>query len=269
MSEKLETHWFISRVYSPAMGTNLVNLFFRGYDRDPRVWEDQDDEIRSYIPALKAIRGKKRRLRQVDEVLVCKFGGPRGIGLWPFANADAYYAWASPMNIIHGVKRYALSPALSSQLILGMSRPLLALNAFDDPIIDGGQSTQQIHPLHETNDCLASLPIASFRASTHVFAAITGAGGHLGWFSGPFFGPASKSRWSLKPVSEFLVAACRDLPPTNIIVETRPGEGGWEWVGENAHEITGVGVDGTVGWKVLKEGEVREGEGRSGVLQGL
>jgi len=104
-----------------------------------------------------------------------------------------------------------------------------------------------------------------------VYAAITGSGGHLGWFSGPLFGKAEarKSRWIHKPVSEFLQAATRDFEPVEygIVVDREDGEDGeWTWVREAAHDVAGFK---RVGWRVLSVGQLIEGAGDSGVLQGL
>lgn len=126
-------------------------------------------------------------------------------------------------------------------------------------------------------DILGALPIEQFQSSSYVFEAITGGGGHLGWFDGPFFSSTkSKSRWIVKPVREFLKAAFRDLEPQGGSVTVSLGKGpgpesgsgseaGWNWVTEGGHEVQG----GTrVGWKVLDEKDIK-GAGESGVLQGL
>ena len=122
-----------------------------------------------------------------------------------------------------------------------------------------------------TNPLPGALPIEEFQASSHVFEAITGGGGHLGWFDGPFLSSKkSKSRWIVKPVSEFLKAGFRDLEIEGGSITVSHGKGpggeeGWEWVKEGGHEVQG----GTrVGWKVLDEKDVK-GAGQSGVLQGL
>lgn len=127
------------------------------------------------------------------------------------------------------------------------------VNAFDDPIIDG-----------------ASLPISEIASSSHVYGAITGGGGHLGWFEGP----RARTRWILRPVSEWLTAAYRDMPRAGGMLDATKAENGWTWVEKPAHAITGVGEKmggggGKVGWKVLDEGEVIRGEEGEGVLQGL
>ena len=101
MTIKLETHWFISRVYSPAMGKNLVTLFFKSYDQRPEVFEGSD----CGVEVLKGMRSKASKLKAVDDVMVARVGGPKGIGTFPFPSADEYYAWASPKQVLNGVKR--------------------------------------------------------------------------------------------------------------------------------------------------------------------
>lgn len=118
---------------------------------------------------------------------------------------------------------------------------------------------------------IEAIPIEQFQSSSHVFSAITGGGGHLGWFDGPFFSSKkSKSRWILKPVQEYFTAAFRDLGVEGGLLEVRQGKGpggeeGWCWVEKGGHEVQG---GAQVGWKVLDERDVR-GAGQSGVMQGL
>ncbi len=103
MSITLENHWFKSRVYSRSMGTNLLRLFFKHYDRNSGVFWDVEDSVEG----LRGMRGRGVTLKGVDEWMVSKVGGPRGIGLWPFGSADEYYEWASPKTVLQGVKRRA------------------------------------------------------------------------------------------------------------------------------------------------------------------
>jgi len=110
MSVKLETHWFISRVYSKAMAANLMRVVFTHYDKNPALFDDPESATAEWMPKLKAMRNRGNRLKQVDQYMVSRFGGPQGIGLWPFEDgADGYYKWASPNSTIAGVKRWAAS----------------------------------------------------------------------------------------------------------------------------------------------------------------
>lgn len=107
MSHKLENDWFTARVYSSTLGRNVLRLFFKAYDQNPAVFEVLDSPIREYMEELKAERknqGTRSRLRRIDDLLVSKIGGPRGIGAWPFPSAKEYYDWASPTHVLRGVR---------------------------------------------------------------------------------------------------------------------------------------------------------------------
>lgn len=127
MSIKLEQHWFTRMVYSRAMAGNLVRLFFRHYDPRPETFEGgakgkgeregerREREEREMLFARDGVaemkRMRKRRgliLRDVDEVMTSKLGGPASEGEFPFKGAKEYYEWASPYKLLHNVKRYVL-----------------------------------------------------------------------------------------------------------------------------------------------------------------
>ncbi|BEI82219.1 hypothetical protein CcaverHIS002_0300870 [Cutaneotrichosporon cavernicola] len=192
LSHALEDGFFSSRLYSRALGANLIKLFFRHYERNPRMWEE-NERLKDCVPAMKNLRsmGNDVRLKMVDEVLVSNVGGPRPP--WPFNSADDYYQYAGSHQLIHNIKV-----------------PTLGINAYDDPVVHG-----------------TALPITQVQDASHVYLAVTGGGGHLGWFDGPMKGPKSKGRWVVKPMGEFLTAAARDLPP-RAPVAVAPGPGP-EW----------------------------------------
>ena len=104
MSDVLENHWFISRVYSRAMATNIVRMFSAHYERNPEMFKNGHPALER----LHHMRGSGVRLIAVDDCLTAQVGGPSGIGLWPFKSADEYYDYASPYKLIHGVKRYVV-----------------------------------------------------------------------------------------------------------------------------------------------------------------
>ncbi|ORX34833.1 Alpha/Beta hydrolase protein [Kockovaella imperatae] len=294
MSYKLEHHWFISRVYSRAMGLNLINLFFKHYGANPKIWEKSQRLAgkvnigveESVLEKLKTMRKGGFTLKVVDDYMVSKIGGPLGIGAWPFQDAYAYYEWASPKKVVDKVKR-----------------PLLVIGAADDPIIDS-----------------RALPRTQVSSSTHVLMAITPRGGHLGWFTGP----KANERWVAEPIMEYLRACVRDLglegssvememegddpkspsseasehtdardssederdkewekvkrpsDPMSNSTQTSPSSSGatgskdWSWVRNPAHNVPGIGsASGKIGWKVLAEGQVVHGAEGTGTLQGL
>ena len=112
---------------------------------------------------------------------------------------------------------------------------------------------------------LAATPITEIQSSSHVYLAVTPGGGHLGWFSDL----STKDRWLRKPISEFLIAATRDLPIMGAAVEVNEKDG-WEWVRKAAHDVKGVGGDsGSVGWRLMMAGQSILGAEESEVMHGL
>jgi predicted alpha/beta-fold hydrolase len=107
MSIKLESHFLTRKIYSEAMARNLLHMFFGHYDVNPGIFEREESPVKDVLPVLKKYRAKPNgiSLKDVDDVMVCKVGGPRREGMFPFENADAYYAWASSEQYIGGVKR--------------------------------------------------------------------------------------------------------------------------------------------------------------------
>ena len=104
MSIKLENHFITRHVYSTAMAQNLLRLFFGTYDQYRSAWKGVENE--EWLDRLKVLRKKRGvTLKGVDDVMVCKIGGPRAAGMWPFRDADEYYDWACPKKLLHGVKR--------------------------------------------------------------------------------------------------------------------------------------------------------------------
>ncbi len=112
----------------------------------------------------------------------------------------------------------------------------------------------------------ASLPLSLVESSSHVILAITGAGGHLGWFDGPYFKRGDQypqQRWVLKPISEFLKAAVTALTEQADARKVVKGDDGWTWVVGSEGDLYG-----RVGWKEKAGHEVVHGA-EDGTLQGL
>lgn len=241
LSHALEDGWLSSRLYSRALGQNLIRLFFKHYNQNKALWESEQSPIRDRIPEMLKLKtlGNKVRLITVDEVMVTRTGGPQPP--WPFKSAMDYYKYAGSSQLIHNIKV-----------------PTLGINAMDDPVVHGH-----------------ALPIEEVQAATHVQLAVTGGGGHLGWFDGPFSGAASRDRWVRKPIAEFLTAAVRDLKPgpevtvtygeeleyTKIIDAMAPDTLGidgvemdtnaWAWVDGEIFSCQTGAEPARVGWKVL------------------
>jgi hypothetical protein len=117
-----------------------------------------------------------------------------------------------------------------------------------------------------------ALPISEVSASSHVHLAVTGGGGHLGWFDGPLWGKSGAeertSRWVRRPIAEFLSAAARDLAPRGSVKTINVG--GWNWV-DAQPMAPQTGADKVrIGWKVLVTGVPLEEFGVGApALQGL
>lgn len=108
MSVRLEGDAFHRLVYSGAMAHNVMRIFFRQYDHSPSTWEEEEVFRRECVPELKRMRKNKWgvRLKDVDEALTSRMGGPLAEGLWPFKGAEGYYEYASPYKRVEGIKRY-------------------------------------------------------------------------------------------------------------------------------------------------------------------
>ncbi|KAJ9121639.1 hypothetical protein QFC22_002259 [Naganishia vaughanmartiniae] len=251
MSKTLETGFLSSRIYSKAMAGNLIRVFNRNMQAadasHAAIWDSASSPIADIHCVINNLQQKGRhlRLKDVDEFFTAKVGGlhKKNGGVFPLGGADDYYQWAS-----------------SKKFITNVRRPLLAVNAFDDPIIDG-----------------RSLPLEEVQSSTHVVMAVTPSGGHLGWFDGPFaMKPGSdpkktgypQQRWIVKPVSEFFdsVIEGMELQENAKSADRRviQGDDGWEWVQGSEGDTYG-----RVGWKEVSHGEHIKGAGSSGILQGL
>ncbi len=103
LSHALEDGFLSSRLYSRALGGNLIKLFFRHYKRNPLMWEN-NEQLKDCVPGMKQLRamGKDVRIKLVDEVLTSRAGGPRPP--WPHNDATAYYRYAGSHQLIHNIR---------------------------------------------------------------------------------------------------------------------------------------------------------------------
>ncbi|WFC94084.1 hypothetical protein MBRA1_000714 [Malassezia brasiliensis] len=187
----------VKRVYSYAMGQNLLNVIRRHVDTlalDPSLTAPLEmafgERIRSRsdepLPTPSNEGPPKGTLRFIDHYLTSKAGGYKApYGEFPFATADDYYHHASPTNLLSSI-----------------TRPMLALNADDDPIV----------PLHELRSVRSELD-----KNPNIVLAHSRCGGHLGWFAS-----ALPTRWSHVPINEFLAALFEHF---NEVQEPRPTTG--------------------------------------------
>ena len=104
MSDKMENHWFLKRVYSTAMASNVLRLYQRHFKANPEMFTEDGSPAAHLVPLLNDLGKRRPKLKDVDEHMVSQIGGPRNIGLWPFADASAYYSWASPERLIEDVR---------------------------------------------------------------------------------------------------------------------------------------------------------------------
>lgn len=269
LSTSLETGWFSSRVYSHAMAKNLIRTIgnhLPGSRSEPRELsgsstpssttsassEGSSGDVTPLAPSEPDLsvlvadvrkRGRNMRLKDVDDAITCQFGGLRKDNMrnemasekaaFPLTDADAYYDWAS-----------------SKPFIAHAKRPLLGINALDDPVVSG-----------------QSLPVDEVSASSHAVLAVTSHGGHLGWFDGPFFGGRARprqKRWIIKPIAEYVTALLdhtEDESPRRTVEREADG---WSWVEGSERDTYG-----RVGWREVEDDRLVSGAESSGVLQGL
>jgi len=160
--------------------TNLGNL----QKTNPKL-------IASNLPTL--LEKKGLLLREVDELAIRLIGGPSPP--FPFASAWDYYSWASNHRHIHQIRR-----------------PLLIINAKDDPIV-------------------LNLPSIELDEGYSVLV-LTRGGGHLGWFDHALGSTKGPQRWVRKPVLEWLKATAEDL-----VAQDKPAPRASEEVSEFVREV--------------------------------
>ncbi|KAI5862782.1 AB-hydrolase YheT [Durotheca rogersii] len=118
--------------------------------------------------------------------------------LWEFDRAYQCPTWGYPTEEAY------YRDASSSDSLLAVRVPLLALNATDDPIA-----------------CNAALPYAEAATTPYAVLCTTSLGGHLGWFE------VGGGRWHTKPVCNFLnhMAFEVDLDSINHDADGKPNSG--------------------------------------------
>lgn len=152
------------------MGKNLVKLFnFHRESLEPFP----TSPAYNLIPQLAAV--KNPTLRQVDDIIVSKVGGPKPH--WPFKGAWEYYEYSRSDILLNDVRV-----------------PLLAISSKDDPIVAA-------YPTHAGEQGYCAI-------------AITERGGHLGWFEDAQDGRWFK-RWISQPCIEWLRATAEEIEHLN------------------------------------------------------
>jgi predicted alpha/beta-fold hydrolase len=164
---------------------------------------------------------KSPTMGEFDHAFSRVVGGNRAP--FPFETAMAYYAWSSSHTVLQDVQI-----------------PLLSINSADDPIV------QDVPTDAGGNGWVAM--------------AMTGGGGHLGWFESGPRGLLHLQRWIIKPVTEWLRAVGEELQ-----VETPKGLPLCEMEGF----VRELGGRDDLGCKEIEVGSLVVGLPRVGVFQGL
>ncbi|KAL7625400.1 hypothetical protein AAE478_004619 [Parahypoxylon ruwenzoriense] len=144
-SKMLQTTFIGHHVYQRALGNSMRALAMR-----------HKEELEKYTDIDTAHLFSLKYLYEFDRAYQCP--------TWGYPTEEAYYRDAS-----------------SSDSLLAVRIPLLAINAVDDPIAS----------------CL-SLPYAEAATNPYTVLCTTSLGGHLGWFE------IGGGRWHGKPVCNFL-----------------------------------------------------------------
>ncbi|KZT22921.1 AB-hydrolase YheT [Neolentinus lepideus HHB14362 ss-1] len=92
--------------------------------------------------------------------------------IYGFKDSTDYYSAISSCRVVHRI-----------------SIPCLAINAADDPIVT-----------------VDNIPVCQILQSSWVIQAITGGGGHMGWFESPNRSGQNYQRWYVKPTVQYLLA---------------------------------------------------------------
>lgn len=190
-SDLMEENTFRRHVYSRAMNGNLSRLGTRH-----AATLDLNADMREYLdilmdPKLGQEFAKQRgessahsskTLKFVDDCLTRFVGGyAKPYGEFPFDTADEYYKYGGALNFLKGLQR-----------------PLLALNADDDPIVaaDSVAGLRHLMGHHDAKD------EQDYGHTDYIVLATTQGGGHLGWWQGI----RRPTRWLHAPVAEFVNA---------------------------------------------------------------
>ncbi|KAK5945380.1 hypothetical protein PMZ80_002585 [Knufia obscura] len=148
----LQSTWFKRNIYSRAMGTNLKKLY--GYHKDVVLKNSaiDDQEVKNV-----------RFLHEFDRAIQCP--------TWGYPTEQAYYRDAS-----------------STDSVLAIRIPFLAISAQDDPIV-----------------CDFAIPRQEFLQTPYGVLCTTSLGGHLGWFK-----PAG-GRWMADATNAFFQKMAREV----------------------------------------------------------
>ncbi|PWN36489.1 uncharacterized protein FA14DRAFT_169485 [Meira miltonrushii] len=208
-SDLMENNTVRRHIYSRAMNGNLGRLGTRH-----AATLDLNKDLRPFLdilidPACGQQYAKERgetsgnsskTLKFVDDCLTRMVGGySKPYGEFPFETSDDYYNYGGALNFLKGLKR-----------------PMLALNADDDPIVSAA-SVEGLRHLMGYED--ESNP-DKYGHTDFIVLATTQGGGHLGWWQGI----RQPTRWLHAPVTDFARAlfneSKKQAPSDDIVNKT-------------------------------------------------
>ncbi|KAG7096546.1 hypothetical protein E1B28_003969 [Marasmius oreades] len=203
--DALDTSIIGKHVYSKGMGSNLSRLLKR--HEAAVVWSEASDDSISTLPssspyahpshqpdptfeaavakaASTILSLRSPTIRQFDDTFTCVAGGAPPT--MPLGSANEYYNWASSHTVLKNVRR-----------------PLLTVNASDDPVVQ-------------------HVPDIQGEGNEWTVVVVTGGGGHLGWFEANGYGDKQFNikddgenphimRWTTTPVLQWLKGVVEDL----------------------------------------------------------
>ena len=85
----------------------MLCIFCAAYALNPAMWDESGLDVRK----LKRMRrwwwfgAGAVTMKEVENVLAAKVGGPRGEGLWPFKDSGEMYNWACPTDALRDIRR--------------------------------------------------------------------------------------------------------------------------------------------------------------------
>jgi len=190
-SDLLEQSAIRKMIYSRAMNANLTRVARKHaatLDLDVTLRDALDDLLDNKRAQNRAkergerVANSKDTLKYVDDTIVRLLGGHRKpYGEFTFESADDYYRNGGALTTLHGLKR-----------------PLLALNADDDPIV----AKEGVTGLKHLMGWQDAKEEEEYGHTDYVVLATTHGGGHLGWWEQW----KKPTRWVHLPVIDFTKA---------------------------------------------------------------
>lgn len=204
-SDLMENNSFRRHVYSRAMNGNLCRVA-RRHAATLDLHEPLRDALDDLLDPQRAKAFASRRgessahssktLKFVDDVVTRFLGGySKPYGEFPFEDADDYYRHGGAINTLKGLQR-----------------PLLSLNAEDDPIVAAGSIAGLKRLMGRPELAGHGAEGEDHGHTDYIVLATTKGGGHLGWWQGY----RRPTRWLQKPVVEFTKALVNETAKRRV-----------------------------------------------------